>query len=191
MPEVLRTEVVGARSLGAPASSFDPATAAAVDAAVDAAERRAFAAGEAAGRQAAHAELAATVGAVSDALDAVRSELVDQRGTATSRDLACVEAVVTAVLGEAPPTAARVLVARVREAVDRLDDPQLPVRLHPADADTLGSLLDDPRIELVADPQVARGDARIEGTWGRAELTRAAVTRAVLATLADTGEVPA
>ena len=188
MPEVLRTEIVGAHRLGSPAPSWDAATRVALDHEVAAAEQRAHAAGYAAGVEEATAGLRDTVAAVVGAVDAVRADLAEQRAVAIARDLHRVEAVVSAVLGTSPPPDAAVLAERLNDAVGRLDDPALPVWLHPDDLDALAPLLDDPRVTLAADPSLAPGEARIEGTWGRADLTRAAVTRAVLDALADAGE---
>lgn len=185
MPEVLHTEVVGARPLRAPAPSFDAVTRAALEAATAEAEARGRAAGEAAGRAAARAELADAADAVVGAVTALHAEVVAQREAALARDLDRVTAVVTAVLGQAPPATAALLAARLRDAVALLDDAALPVRLHPDDAAALADVLDDPRVTLRPDPTIARGDALIEGGWGRAELTRAAITRAVLDTLAE------
>lgn len=184
MPEVLRTEIVGAQTLARPGAVLDPATAEVLAAEVAAAEARGHAAGEAAGRAAARAELDRAVAAVTDACRQVHDELREQRRTACATDLDLAAAVADAVLGRCPPDDALTVLDQVRDAVTMLDDDPLELRLHPDDLAALDGATLDPRLRLHADRTLAPGDATVRGDWGDADLRRTALTRAALAALA-------
>lgn len=184
MAEVLRGAVVGGSTLVAPAPVWDPVTASAMTAEREAAEREGYARGVADGRAEVAAEIARVGGALTAALDHLHAELAAQRDTATAVDLELVIGVVDAVLGAAPPAAAMTVLDRVREAAALLDDPNLEVRLNPADLAVIAGAALDPRLELVGDDTVGPGEAEVTGTWGRADLRRAALRDAALAQLA-------
>lgn len=191
MAEVLRGAVVGGSTLVAPAPVWDPVTASAMTAEREAAERQGYARGVADGRAEVAAELARVGGALTAALDHLHAEVAAQREVATAVDLDLVLGVVDAVLGAAPPTAALTLLERVREAAAVLDDPTLQVRLHPSDLAVVSGAAVDPRLELVGDDTVTPGEAEVTGTWGRADLRRAALRDAALAQLVASSEAPA
>jgi flagellar biosynthesis/type III secretory pathway protein FliH len=186
LPEVLRGAEVGGATLVAPAPVFDPATAAAVAAERQAADAAGYARGLAEGRAAAAEGIARLAASMDAALASLQGELAAERETALATDLTLVQAVVEAVLGSAPPTAALTLLDRVREAAAMLDDPRLEVRVHPGDHTVLADASLDPRIDLVADPAVAAGDATVAGTWGQADLRRTALRESALAQLTAT-----
>jgi flagellar biosynthesis/type III secretory pathway protein FliH len=192
LPEVLRGAVVGGSTLVAPAPVWDAATTAAIDAERVQAEERGYTRGLAEGRAAAAAEIGRAAAAVSSAIASLRAEVVEQREAAIAVDLELVRATVDAVLGVAPPASAEIVLDRIRDAATMLDDPTLEVRLHPADLAGLEGGAFDPRLTLVADPAIGPGEAAISGTWGRADLRRAALRDAALAhlTAGDGGDVP-
>lgn len=190
MTEVLRTAVVGAVTLRPPAAAFDRATSDVLQAEIAAAAAAARADGHAQGREAATREIDRAVAGIVAAVDRAAAEVAGQRAQAVAADLAVVAHVVDAVLAACPPDATDAVATRIREAVARLDDDVLDVRVSPHDAQLLGSQPFDPRVRLLADPSVAPGEAHVAGTWGRAELTRAALTRAALEAIAP-GAAPA
>ena len=196
MPEVLRLDIpAGAtRCLVQPRAALDPATTAEVERQVAAARAQAYAEGERAGREAARAELAAAVAAVERAAGAVRTELEAQRAEATRASLALAEAVATAVVDATPPAEALALLARVEEAAAALDDDPIRVSLSAADHAALSAAssdasteasIADRRLELVADPRLQPGQARLEGSFGGTDLTRRALLTAALEVLGE------
>lgn len=181
MPEVLRTDVAVERHrLVGPRPVWDPATRDAVDLEVAAAQARGHAAGQIAGRRDAEQATARVVATLGAALDTLHAEVVAQRAAAATADLAVVEAVLAAVLDVCPPAAATTVLDRVREAAALLDDDVLEVRLSPDDLAVVAGASLDPRLRPIADPTLAPGDARVAGSWGRAELTRRELTRVAL-----------
>ncbi|MFA9430931.1 hypothetical protein [Egicoccus sp. AB-alg2] len=184
MAELLRLTVSDdVRTLAPPAPVLDPATAAVLDRAVADARAQAYAEGEAAGRRAA----AAAATQVAGRLEALLQETLAQRDAARTADLALAAELASEVLAATPPTPALDLLDRAREAAALLDDDPLEVRLHPDDHAALAGAPLDARLRLSADPAVARGDARLVGTWGGAEVTRAALLQAVTALRVESG----
>ncbi|MFV1989707.1 MAG: FliH/SctL family protein [Acidimicrobiales bacterium] len=90
------------------------------------------------------------------------------------------EVIPEAVIGRTPHDEGAAILARVRAALDQLDDPQLRITVHPDDLgvvrDGLGS---HPGVELASDSGLSLGEARISGGWSHAELTREAAWDAV------------
>ena len=192
MPEVLRLDIpAGAtRCLVQPRAALDPATTAEVERQVAAARAAAYQEGERAGREAARAELATAVAAVERAAGAVRTELETQRAEATRASLTLAEAVATAVVDATPPAEALALLARVEEAAAALDDDPIRVSLSAADHAALSAAssdasIGDRRLELVADPRLQPGQARLEGSFGGTDLTRRALLTAALEVLGE------
>jgi flagellar assembly protein FliH len=183
LSEVLRGAVVGGSTLVAPAPVWDEVTARVIADERAAAEVTGHARGVREGRAEAAAELAHVREVVSTAVAALHAEVRAQREVAVATDLDLVLAVVDAVLGQAPPASAVVLLERIGEVAALLDDPALEVRCNPGDLDVLGGASLDPRLTLVADGSVPPGEASVAGTWGRADLRRAALRDAALALL--------
>jgi len=90
------------------------------------------------------------------------------------------EVIAEAVIGRTPHDEGAAILARVRAALDQLDDPQLRITVHPDDLgivrDGLGS---HPGIEVTADSNLSLGEAQISGGWSHADLTREAAWDAV------------
>lgn len=191
MPEVLRGTVVGGSTLVAPAPIWDAVTAAAIAAERDDAEGRGYARGVADGRAEAAGEVARLAASLTGLLDRLHAEVAQQREAAIAVDLDVVRATVDAVLAEAPPAAATAVLDRVLAAAALLDDPTLEVRLNPTDVAVVDGAGLDPRLDLVADPAVAPGEATLTGTWGQADLRRAALRDAALAQLAAPSDATA
>ncbi len=188
MPEVLRVDIpAGAtRPLVQPRAALDPATTAEVERRIATARAEAYAEGEQAGRAAARAEQSAVIAAVERAAGAVSAELEAQRSEATRASLVLVETVATAVLDATPPAEALALLARVEEAAAALDDDPIRVALSVDDHAALADApLGDRRLELVADPRLQPGNARLEGSFGGVDLTRRALLAAALEVLGE------
>jgi flagellar biosynthesis/type III secretory pathway protein FliH len=188
LPEVLRAPDEGrVRVLSAPAPVLDPATAQTLEREVAAAREQGRREGEQAGRAAGEQAARDAAAAVASALDALHAEVVAQRQAATTASLQLAVELAADVLERTPPDDARTLLARVEEAADALDDPSLDVRLHPDDLAALDGAGIDARLQLVADPGQAPGEARIVGTWGGAELTRARLLEAAVQARGEEG----
>jgi flagellar biosynthesis/type III secretory pathway protein FliH len=185
LPEILHLTVDDDRvhTLRGPVAVLDAATNDVLETAVAEAAARAHREGEAAGRaaavDAADRAAAGIIGALQELLGEVRSQV----RTATQLNLDFAAEVATAVLERTPPDEALTVIDRVRRAVDALDELTLQVRLHPDDAAALTTAATE-GLELVADPTVDRGDARVVGANGGAELTRLAMVAAAVTVLA-------
>lgn len=190
MPEILQLTVADDRvhALRGPVPVLDPATAEVVEAAIAEATARAYREGEASGRgaavDAADRAGAGIVNAVRELLTEVRAQVQ----TATELNLAFAADVAAAVLERIPPDDALTVLDRVRRAVEALDELPLQVRLHPDDAAALASAPTD-GLELIVDPTMARGDARVVGASSGAELTRLTMVAAAAEVLADGRDV--
>lgn len=172
------------RLAAAPRDQLDPAVQALVErAAADAYERgrsdgRAegeSAAVDAVRRQADEAR-AALATALEDArrrAEAAREELVDEA-------VALAFAMAEVILGHEPHDGGAVLTARVREALDRIEDPQSVVHVNSGDLRHVSEALHGVRhVTVAADPALRPGEARIDGGWADAELTHAAAFAAI------------
>lgn len=181
MPEVLRLEVsedVGT-PLGSPTPVLDPPTAKLVEQAAATARRQGRREGEKAGRAA--ADQAAK--GVLDAVRSIQAELAAQRAEALRASAELAQLLATAVLDATPPPDALAVLDRVREAVAGLDDDHLEVHLNRDDHAMLTadeSVFAGQRLTLVADRALKPGEARIVGSFGGAELTRAALLAAAM-----------
>lgn len=188
MSDILRLPLAEeARTLAGPRPVLDPAMAEVLEHAVAEAEARGRREGELAGRADAQASIERGAAAISAALDAVRAEAASQREAACAASLELVGAVARDVVGRTPPDEATAVLDRVTAAVALLDEDTLEVRLHPDDHELLATATIDRRLELVADPTLSPGDARVAGRWGGAELTRRALLEAALAALDEEG----
>ncbi len=185
MPEVLRLEIsedVGA-PLGSPTPVLDPPTARLVEQAAADARRQGRREGERTGRAA--AEQAAK--GLLDAVRSIQAELADQRAEAVRATAELAQLLATAVLDATPPPDALALLDRVRDTIAALDDDHLEVRLSRDDHAMLTadeSVFAGQRLTLVPDRTLTPGEARIVGTFGGAELTRAALLAAAMDVLA-------
>jgi flagellar biosynthesis/type III secretory pathway protein FliH len=186
LPEILHLTVDENRvhTLRGPVAVLDTATNAVLETAVAEAADRAYREGEAAGRaaavDAADRAAAAVVGALHELLAEVRSQVQ----VATQLNLDFAAEVATAVLERTPPDEALTVIDRVRRAVDALDELPLQVRLHPDDAAALTTAATE-GLELVVDPSVDRGDARVVGANSGAELTRLTMVAAAVTVIAQ------
>jgi flagellar assembly protein FliH len=90
-----------------------------------------------------------------------------------------------AVVGREPHDEGVTLAARVRQALETVDDRPLVLAVHPDDVAALGSALSDVGgLEVVADASLAPGEGRLHGRWAEADLTRSAAWLAIQRALA-------
>jgi flagellar assembly protein FliH len=187
LPDVLRTHVAGAEvhRLRLPRPVLDPATSVVLDEAVERARAEAFEEGRAAGRAENSADLGRAATAVTGAVDALRAELATTRTEATRASLELARRIAVAVVDGTPPPEATEVLARVRDAIALLDDAPMRVQLSPGDADRLEGARLDGGVELIADPTLRPGEARIAGPCSGADLTRSALLDAAIELLGD------
>jgi flagellar biosynthesis/type III secretory pathway protein FliH len=77
------------------------------------------------------------------------------------------------VLGHAGHDGGEALMRRLGQALSLLDDRNLVVAMNNEDI-ALAEQIDAAGIVIVADPDLAPGEARVTGEWARADLTRQA-----------------
>ena len=94
-----------------------------------------------------------------------------------------------AVLGREPAADATELAAKVSESLSHLDEPTLTVATHPDLADDLEQLLSrhvgGSQVTVVADASCLADEARVNGRWGRARVSRGQALDRVRAVLAE------
>lgn len=164
------------RALDAPAPALDEF----VRARVSEARAAAFDEGRRHGAEQARQDLGAALERIESAFASVRSDLraLQQARAGAAVDLA--EVMATAVLGRVPHDGGEVLLGRLREALGRLDDAPLTVRVHPTDAELVtAAVARAGEVAVTADPALPAGEAVVEGAWARADLTRAAAWDAI------------
>jgi flagellar biosynthesis/type III secretory pathway protein FliH len=172
LPSVLRTftfvedgHVIGTEAAAPP----DPATARLLEAA----RAAGFDQGFAEGMQAATGTLAAVESEIREriarAVEAARDEL-EAVGRATGeRVMSVVSALARSVLRAAPDEVVDSLRARLEAALSQIDDEKVRVGLSAADHDVIAPFLPD-WVTPYVDPALHPGDARILGSWSRADL---------------------
>ena len=179
------------RTLNGPSPSLDAyATRVVEQAAQDAYQR-----GLADGRRAVEQELAAAGdranGPLRAAIDRVVAEIVALRDERRDGDIELAVAIATAVIGAEPAAGGAALVARIQSTLEHLDDEQLQITVHPDDElivrSSLGTV-EGVEITVVPDPRLNPGEARISGTYARADLTRDAALRAIGELLAESAD---
>lgn len=167
--------------------ALDPVLRELVDRAAAAAYERGLVDGRHAGREDGRRELAdlgsALTRSIGELVAAVRAMKVEQaHGTV---ELAT--AIAAHVLDREPGDGAQALLARIRAWLAEVDDRPLRVGVNPADAAVVaGALAGQDGVEVLPDPQLAVGEARLTGAWSAAELLRAARWEQVHAALAGT-----
>lgn len=80
-------------------------------------------------------------------------------------------AIAERVIGSEPRAGGVAVAERVREALAAIDDNPLTVMVHPDDADAVRGALRDVQMEVLADPSLEPGDAKVRGPWSEIELT--------------------
>ena len=152
---------------------------------VEQARRAAYEAGYRDGYGAGSADNTAAAARVAGALDSALRAASQLRSETIVEALQAALAVAEHVVGTAPPTSPEVLVERIEQAIETLDDEAIVVSLSPGDWDQVAPTVSlPPNVTVDQDPTLTPGEARIRGTWSSIDLTRAAaldVVRRVLA----------
>jgi flagellar biosynthesis/type III secretory pathway protein FliH len=151
---------------------------------IEEARAEAFAAGRREGVAAGRAEMEGAITRVDAALRAAVQNLNNYRANAVAETLDAALEVAAFVVGELPPDEGAALAGRIEDAVAGLDDEDMIVAIHPQDWDSVSEAVRLPNgITMQRDPSLRPGEARINGRWATAELTREAalqVAREVL-----------
>lgn len=158
----------------------------AVEAAIEDARARAYEEGLRAGRAAGVAEALERVDVaeqrarslLATASSTAVREIADGMSAAT-RDLVGLGLdIARNIVGSAADHWAETLSTRLMEVMAILDDDTLVVRMSPEDTAAVEHLL-GPAVTVRQDPSLDAGDAVVEGTWARADLTLAQAWRTI------------
>lgn len=107
--------------------------------------------------------------------DATAQAVADLSATTVELVPALVEtalAIARHLVAAVPEELSTSLVARIGQALDQIDDERLTVHVSPIDqGEVQAGFGSAPSITLAVDPSLGAGEARIEGTWARADLT--------------------
>jgi flagellar biosynthesis/type III secretory pathway protein FliH len=175
LSRVLRQPLVGAERLTVAVPdpiAIDPVVRSRVEEATATAYERGFADGMAAGRREAHGEVEQIALLLRGAADDAAERLDAARRERAREVLELAFAIAEAVIGREPHDGGVALLGRVQEALEHLDDEPLRVHVHPDDEPTISQGLGGAHaVTVVADAQLAPGEARIRGPWARAEVT--------------------
>ncbi len=116
--------------------------------------------------------------ALEAAVGAAHRRLAEAAAQPTRAMLAVALDVAEAIVGSLDPADVDTLTRRILDTVAALDDEDLVVAVHPDRArEVAAALADVPGVTVQSDDRLDIGDARLRGTWSRAELTVAAAFR--------------
>jgi flagellar biosynthesis/type III secretory pathway protein FliH len=166
-------------SLEAPPAALDETTRRAVEAAVSDAYARGLAEGRSEGRAEAARDHERAIGAITAAARDAAAALQAVRGEQAEALVDLAAAIAEAVIGRQPHDGGRALLARVRDALAGMDDGPLTVHASPQDIEVIAAGLRGVDVEVLPDPALQPGEARVAGPWARAELTHAAAWDAI------------
>lgn len=172
------------RVLSAPDPTLDAFTRQRVDEAAAAAYEQGRREGAADARAEAAAAAERITAALAQARDSALAELAALRAERAHAHVGLATAIAETVLGREPHDGGQALLTRVRDALANLDDAPLVVRVHPDDVAAVSGGVLDERVSVQADPGLAPGEGRINGSWAQADLTLQAAWRAVREVLA-------
>ncbi len=141
-----------------------------------------FEEGRAAAADAAVQLLAEVRAGLEEGIETLRRWRVEEAGRVV--DLAL--RIVRHVLGREPVEASTVL-ARVRQALEAIDDAPLELTVHPDHVPALREALDPATVTLRGDASLAPGEARLRGPWSSADLTYDAACQAIGEVLGASG----
>lgn len=142
---------------------------------IEQARTEAFAAGRREGFAAGQADMAGTAERVQNALAGAASDLVRMRTECVKDAIDAAFEVAEFVLGRTPHDDGESLIPRIEGALRNIDEEELVVVIHPQDWDAVSSAVRLPNgVTIERDPALRPGEARINGRWASAELTREA-----------------
>lgn len=147
---------------------------------IDQARAEAFAAGRQEGVDAGRADLAEVAGRIEAALSVAAADLVQMRTECVRSAVDAGLEVAEFILGRAPHGDGPDLAPRIEAALNKLDDEELVITVHPQDWDAISAAVRLPNgVTMESDPSLRPGEARISGRWASAELTREAALSVV------------
>jgi flagellar biosynthesis/type III secretory pathway protein FliH len=177
MAEVLQATALQPRAVRVPApGDLDPLLADAMHAAYEEGHVAGFARGRDVGRAELEVVADQLATRLAAAVAAFPAACVEARAALRYEFTEVAEIMLEAVLGHDLDLAGRGLVNRLAGAIERLDDAPLTISVHPGARDEIAALVavagvGVPIGDVVADDNLAWGEARIDGEWARAELT--------------------
>jgi flagellar biosynthesis/type III secretory pathway protein FliH len=131
-------------------------------------------AGYAAGRREAVAEVEAAVARASDQLAQAVGKARAEMATVISEHAPSVVAIAIelakAIVGDAAVDPGAGLAGRILAALEQVDDEEIVIRVNPADAERIRSIL-PPGLRIEADAGLQPGDAIATGRWARIDMT--------------------
>ncbi len=151
---------------------------------IEQARAEAFEAGRREGVAAGRSDVEGAVSRLDSALNSAVRNLTELRANAVAETIGAALDVAEFVVGTVPNAEGAEVAERIRNAIGALDDEAMVVSIHPQDWDTVSTMVRLPNgVTMERDPSLRPGEARIEGRWATAELTREAaleVAREVL-----------
>ncbi|MDJ0924467.1 MAG: FliH/SctL family protein [Acidimicrobiia bacterium] len=142
---------------------------------IEKARAEAFEAGRREGFAAGQADMAGAAERVQTALANAATDLVRMRSACVEDAIDAAFDVAEFVLGRTPHDDGASLGPRIAEALQAIDDEEIVIAVHPQDWEAVGSAIRLPNgVSIERDPSLRPGEARIDGRWARAELTREA-----------------
>lgn len=157
---------------------------------LEAERQKAYASGYETGRSEGTAETLNRSDALARAITLACAETVEHLESARRANIGgmvdLARAMAEVVLGRTPHDGGAAVLARTREVLERLDERELAISVHPDDLQLVASGLSDHLGATVnPDPSLQPGEARVRGGWSHADLTRAAAWDAVQAAIDD------
>jgi len=108
------------------------------------------------------------------------AQIAEARRSTIGGVVALAEAIAEAVIGRTPHDGGHSTLARVEQALEHLEDRPLTIVVHPVDEELLARALEGRSgLAVRADGRLTPGEARLEGGWSHADLTREAAWAAV------------
>lgn len=151
--------------------SIDPVVRARVEQATTLAYERGFAEGMASGRREAFTTAETIADMIRAAAEDATAAMAAARQDRAAEVIQAALAIAEQVLEREPHDGGMVLLERLREALERLDDAPLRVWVSPGDLDVVRAAADAVRgVTVEADEALQPGQARVRGPWSRAEL---------------------
>jgi flagellar biosynthesis/type III secretory pathway protein FliH len=152
---------------------------------IEQARAEAFEAGRREGFAAGQADMIGAADRVHKAIAGAAAELIQMRNRCVADAIDAGFTIAEFVLGREPHDGGASLAPRIESALQRIDEEELLIAIHPQDWDAVSAAVRLPNgVSIERDPSLRPGEARICGRWANAELTREAalsIAREVLA----------
>lgn len=174
LSRVLRQPVMGLDRLTVAVPdpiALDPVVRARVEEATTVAYQHGFDEGMAAGRREAFTSAETIAAMIRDAARDATAAMAAARQDRAAEVIQVALAISEQVLQREPHDGGLILAERLREALERLDDAPLRVRVSPGDLEVVRAAVDDVvGVTIEPDEALQPGEARVRGPWSRADL---------------------